>query len=435
MNYCARNAAFFALGLCIAATGSLAQDTAMPERVFTSVEVVGNDRFRDEDVRATSGLRPGEAYTEDDIVAGVEALEFTGEFESVRIFSRGDTLTIRVKEEPEFTGSLAFGLGYDSDIGAFGNIGLRLDDVLDGRRFDAELTFSQEVLIASTELSGDAFWPGERRGGVRANFSQFDYDDTLFDFETATLSPYIGFGDSAAGFSGEFRLTGLWTDISSVDPLASNILQAEAGDRFVAGPGVSLVWNDPAQGRWSAGVELDSYGGDASFSDARIALAFETPFIGPTSLKTRARYGAVSGDTTVADRRTLGGSSMRGFARGGITPVDFCAGCGAGGADVTTDLGGERYAVVQVDLMLPIMQDRLPFTPSIYFDAGSVWDVGSTTAPSGVLFDDRTWRTSYGLAVTAETPYGDLSASYAIDSDSESFDDTATFGLAFTSRF
>ena len=64
--------------------GSLAAQTDDAARVFRSIEVTGNDRFRDRDVLATADLRPGEPYTEADIVAAVEALEFTGEFRSVR---------------------------------------------------------------------------------------------------------------------------------------------------------------------------------------------------------------------------------------------------------------------------------------------------------------------------------------------------------------
>ena len=439
MKNCAR---FFCVCLCLifsSITPLHAQTEAAAERSFSRIDVTGNSRFRDEDVRATADLRPGVPYTRDDIVAAVEALEFTGEFKTVRVFSRGGVLTIEVDDAPEFTGNLSFGLGYDSDIGAFGTVGLRLDDILNGRTFEADLTYSPEVLITKADLSGGSFWPGGRPGGVRAGFSRFDYDDALFDFESATLSPYLGFGNRDDGFAGEVRLTGLWTDITSVDATGSAIIQAEAGDRFVFGPGLSLNWSDAETKSWAAGLQIDVFRGDADFVEASLAFNWDTPFVGPTFIRSRARVGAVTaiGDssTTVADRRVLGGSSMRGFARGGITPVDFCAGCGAGGADVTTDLGGERYAVLQVDLMLPKFSENLPFTPSVYFDVGSAWDIDTATAPSGVLFDERSWRTSYGLAVTAETPFGDLSASYAVDSDGEFYDDTASFGLSFTSRF
>jgi len=430
-------ASLFALFL---SNGSLvAQATDDLVRVFQTIEVTGNDRFRDQDILATADLRPGEPYTEDDILAAVEALEFTGEFRSIRIFSQGDVLTIAVDEEPEFSGALTFGLGYDTDNGAFGTVGVELADIWGGLDLDAGLRLSEQVILGTVDLSGDAFWPGDRSGGVRGGFALFDYDDTLFDFRTGNISPYVTFGNSDTGFDGEVRITALWTDISSVDPDASPIVQAEAGDRFVAGPGVSLRWQDTEQARWAVGVNVDVYGGDTQFVDASLGFTLNIPLMASTKLRSSGRIGAITGlsdgTTTVADRRTLGGASMRGFARGGLTPVDFCAGCGAGGEDVITDLGGERYAVLQNDLLFTGLAERLPFTPGLYFDIGSVWDVDSPTAPAGTLFDEQVWRTSFGLALTSETPLGNFSASYAIETDAEDFDDTERFGLAFSTRF
>lgn len=423
----------------IAATSSFAQDFTEPDaRVFTTITVTGNDRFRDGDVLATSGLEPGQAYTEADIVDAVEALEFTGEFRRVRIFSSGQNLTIDVDEEPDYSGDLTFGLGADSDVGVFGSVGLTLDNVLGGKTLSSELTFSQEVIIGRASLSSDTFWPTDLAGGVRVEFADFDYDNTLFDFRTALLQPYVQF-DQGNGLSGEFRLSGLWTDISSVDADASAIVQSEEGRRFVAGPGVALNWKGTDGAPWSVGASVDVYGGDASFAEATLAFSTSIGFTDWSSLRVRGRLGTIKGfgdDTvTAADRLTLGGTSMRGFARGGITPVDFCAGCGGGGEDVTTSLGGERYAVLQNDLLLPVFADSLPFTPGLYFDIGKVWGVTSDTAPSGALLDDGIWRSSAGLALTAETPLGDFSASYALTTRSEDFDDTERFTLSFISEF
>lgn len=426
------------LAAILIATAAMPQELT-GERVFSTINVTGNERFRDGDVLATSGLRAGEPYTEAEIVSAVEALEFTGEFRNVRIFSSGPNLTIDVEEEPDYSGDLTFGIGADSDIGIFGSVGLALDNVLGGKTFSSDLTFSKEVVIASAALTGDTFWPGENAGGVRLEYADFDYDNTLFDFQTASLQPFVSFGQNTDGFAGEFRVTGLWTDISSVDPDASAIIQGEEGNRFVAGPGVALNWQGTQGTPWSFGASIDVYGGDAEFGEATLAFATHIPVADWSSLRMRARLGAVTGfgseGVTAADRLTLGGTSMRGFARGGITPVDFCAGCGGGGEDITTSLGGERYAVLQNDLLLPIFSDTLPFTPGLYFDVGKVWNVGSETAPSGVLFDDGKWRSSAGVAITAETPLGDFSASYALTTNAEDFDDTERFTLSFISQF
>ncbi|MEL6170164.1 MAG: BamA/TamA family outer membrane protein [Pseudomonadota bacterium] len=416
------------------------QDTATNgERMFRAIQVTGNDRFRDGDILETSGLKPGEAYTESDLVAAVEALEFTGEFRRIRIFSEGDVLTIDVREEPEFSGNLTFGLGYDSDTSAFGFVGLRLEDILGGRDLSARVTIAEEVQSGTFDFSGEPFWFGSRAGGVRGSVARYDYDDTLFDFSTAAVAPYLSFGNRREGFSGDVRLTVLGTDISSVDPAASAILLSEEGERLVAGPGLSLRWSDATRNRWSAGINVDVFGGDSEFVDTSVAVTTRLPISGSLALRTQGRIGAVTGigdgTTTVAERRTLGGSTMRGFARGGITPVDFCAGCGAAGEDINTSLGGERYAVLQNDLLFTGLGNRLPLVPSIYFDVGSVWSVDSATAPSGVLLDEQEWRSSIGLALSAETNLGIFSASVALETESEDFDDEEQFTLSFIASF
>ena len=418
------------------ASNTTAQQLEPGERVFSTIAVIGNERFRDGDVLATADLQTGVPYTEADIVVAVEALEFTGEFRNVRIFSSGPILTIEVDEEPDYTGNLTFGIGADSDVGVFGALGLSLENVLGGRNFSSDLTLSKEVVIASAALTGDAFWPGDRPGGVRLNYADYDYDNTLFDFQTGSLQPFITFGDGNDALAGELRLTGLWSDITSVDADASAIIQAEEGNRFVGGPGVSLTWSS---GPWSIGTSVDIYGGDADFGEATLAFSTRVPIADWSALRMRARLGAVkafgSSETTATDRLTLGGTSMRGFARGGITPVDFCAGCGGGGEDITTSLGGDRYAVLQNDLLLPIFSDTLPFTPGLYFDLGKVWGLDRTTAPSGVLRDDGIWRSSAGLAITAQTPLGDFSASYALTTRAEDYDETERFTVSFISQF
>ena len=66
-------------------------------------------------------------------------------------------LTIVVDEEPEFSGALTFGLGYDTDTGAFGTVGVELADIWGGSDLEAGLTLSEEVIRGSADLSGDAF--------------------------------------------------------------------------------------------------------------------------------------------------------------------------------------------------------------------------------------------------------------------------------------
>lgn len=411
-------------------------------RAFERIDVVGNTRFRDGDILATADLRPGEPYAEDDIVSSVEALEFTGEFRSVRIFSDGPLLTIEVDEEPEYHGALTFGLGYEDGTGAFGTIGLSLDDALGNQsKVRARLTFGEEFTTASASVANDSFWGGGRAGGVRLAFGDYRYDDALFEYRTAAVSPYLSFEVGSIG-AGEVRLTAFRSDIDHVDPDASPIIQAEAGERVLFGPGVSLVLGSPTQGdrAWALRLDQDFYGGDADTSRTELKFAGRLGFGGGKgAVRTRVELGHVTGlgnnETTVADRFTLGGAAMRGFALGGISPRDVCLGCGAGGEDLITDLGGEFYAVARTEIVLPLFDERPMLEPFLFADVGSVWSVDSAVAPAGVLQDEQSWRSAAGIGVAIATPLGRFSATYAPHIDGDLYDDEAEFAISFNSEF
>jgi len=415
--------------------------SAQDARVFDEIIVTGNDRFRDGDVLATSGLEVGVPYTESDIVAAVEALEFTGEFRDIRIFSKDTTLTISVDEEPSFQGSLSFGLGYDSDDGVFGALGVKIADAFGGPTdLSLEVTVAEEVTKAAANVSNPRFWGEGRPGGVRASLQEFSYEDALFDFGEAKVGPYLTFGEQP-GPVGEVRLNLRATDVDGIDATASDILKAEGGENTTYGLGGSVVFG-AAEGSdipWALRFDLDVYGGDIDYTDARITWSSRVPIFAGTHLRTRGALGSVMGRggsaTTIAERFSIGGSRMRGFARNGISVQDLCAGCGTGGDDIITDLGGQNFAVLQNDLEMPLFGEGSPIMPSVFVDVGSVWDIDADTAPSGVLLDEQEWRSSAGLAVSAKTPLGDLVASYALVTNAEDTDDTAEFNLFFSNEF
>lgn len=424
-----------------AGTASVNAQTTPGPRAFDRIIVTGNERFRDGDVLETAGLAPGTVYEESDLIAAVEALQFTGEFQTVRMFSNENVLTIEVIEEPEYSGNLTFGAGYDSDSGVFGSLGLRLNEALGaGSLFDGKLTFAGEFIEADASLSSDRFWGDGRAGGVHAHYYDYSYDDTLFDYSDAAISPFYGF-QLGNGGTGEVRLTARMTEIGNVDPAASAIIQAEAGDRFVAGPGLSFRFGDTTDegGSWAFRLDQDFFFGDADLSRTRVAVSGRLPIYGGVFARTNIEFGTVSGlngsQPDAADRFTLGGSAMRGFARGGISPRDVCAGCGGGGANVVTDLGGNVYAVARTELVVPLFESMPELEPFVFADIGSVWNVDTAVAPSGTLFDDRELRRSAGIGLSMNTPVGRLSATYAFYIDGQPFDDQAELGLSFSGAF
>lgn len=423
---------------------------ANPEpRVFNQIDVRGNERFRDQDVIVSSGLQTGVLLGQEDLVAAVEALEYTGEFEDIVITSDGDTLIVTVEEAPTYSGGLTFGLGYDTNNGVFGVAGLSIDDAFGTQaELRGNLFFADEVQTLRFQIKSEDFWSQDMRGGVRVSYGNYEYDNTTFQFETAKVEPYIVFDAWDRGAL-EFRYTFARSDIKNVDATASPIIQGEAGALNNSGVGFSFATGSsffdaerPPLDGWSLRFDQDftGLGGDTELSFSRLSLAARKQLSSNGfAIRTRIEMGAVVGlgsdDPRASERVSLGGARLRGFERGTVAPRDVCLGCGVGGSDQTTLLGGNYYAVARTDLLIPLFPARPEFETFAFFDIGSAWNVDTATAPSGTLEDEKDWRRSIGIGASFDTQLGKFEAYYAVDTDGNAFDEVQEFGLTFRTQF
>lgn len=440
---------FFGSGyFCAQFDPALAQSGLAP-RVFDRIVVNGNDRFRDRDIIVTSGLETGIPLDENDLIAAYEALEATAEFDSVVIESQGATLVITVDETPGYSGGLTFGAGYDTDNGLFGAMGLALDDVGNSNlQIRSNLFFAKEAQTFFAVVRSEDFWSPGVRGGIRLNYGNYEYDNVTYDYRSGQIEPYLGF-DIGAGAVGEVRLTVARRDITNVAATASPIIAAEAGARTSFGVGFSLstgsefmeAENGVLDG-WLLRFDQDftGLGGDTDLSTTKLTFAARKQLSpGGFAIRTNVELAAVVGTggdrPRASERFALGGSSLRGFERGTVAPRDICAGCGAGGADQVTLLGGNYYAVARTDVLFPIFPDRPELETFAFFDVGTAWNVDTATAPAGVLDDDRNWRRSFGIGASFDTELGKFEAYVALKTEGETFDEDLKFGLTFRTQF
>jgi outer membrane protein insertion porin family len=438
------------IGLTLAALLYSSPAWSSPEpRVFTEIQVVGNDRFKDQDVLVTAGIAPGEQLGEIELRSAVEALEFTGEFREVSITSQGSVLIITVREEPEYTGGLNFALGYDSDSGVLGVMGFVLRDVHGpDTEYRGDLSIAEEAQTLNLSYRAPNFWGDTRSGGVRFGYENYDYDNDLFDYQVATVSPYYNFkiGESVGA---ELRYSLSWDKIDNVDVGASNILITEAGSRVSSGVGISLITGSELLGRngiggssWSLRFDQDftGLGGDTNLSTTKLNFFGKMPIGGSGfAIRSRIELGKVSGrgstNPVATDRFFLGGASLRGFERGTISPRDVCVGCAPGGGDQVTNLGGNSFAVARTDILIPIFPESSLIETFIFGDVGSSWDVETSAAPTGTLISDRQFRSSAGIGLSIATQIGTFESYLALGTNGERYDETSKFGLTFRSEF
>ena len=442
-----RVCAFAAALSCVVFSGLEAQDAPQP-RVFNTIVVDGNKRFTAQDIVATTGLQTGVLIGEPELMAAVESLQFTGEFEEVVITSANTTLIIQVEEEPVYSGGLTFGVGYDTDDGVFGTVGVSINNAFDkGVAIDGRIRAAEQSQSLTFSVQSENFWAQGRPGGVRFAVENYDYDNTTYDYTFASIEPFVTFMTSERSLV-ELRYTLAWKDVYGINSLASPIIFAERGDELLSGLGFSYVIVSSAKpdalspSAWTLRFDQDftGLGGDAAYSDSRLTLNARqklTPsgFAVRTTVEFGASLGLGSDNPRVSERFSLGGANLRGFERSTISPRDICLGCAPGGGNLVTILGGNYYAVARTDLLVPIFKQQPQLETFAFFDVGSVWDVQTNTPPAGLLDDGADIRMSYGIGTSFDTGLGKFEAYLALGTEGEVFDERQEFGVSFRAQF
>jgi outer membrane protein insertion porin family len=126
----------------------------------------------------------------------------------------------------------------------------------------------------------------------------------------------------------------------------------------------------------------------------------------------------------INERFYLGGTTLRGFANGGIGP-----------RDITTDdaLGGNWFYRGSAEVEFPSgLPDDLGVRFFTFADLGSLG--GIATSGPGIV-DSGTLRSSAGAGVSWKSPLGLIRANVAGAITKESYDNTEIFQFNFGTRF
>ena len=134
----------------------------------------------------------------------------------------------------------------------------------------------------------------------------------------------------------------------------------------------------------------------------------------------------ISGNSRVTDRYFMGSQVMRGFAPHGIGPRD----------DATGDaLGGNKFAVARLEALFPIgLPEEYGISGGIFYDAGSLWDVGEIYTAT-VNSNDFQLRQVIGASLFWTTPIGPLRFNWTETLSKETGDIDQGFELTVSTEF
>jgi len=421
-------------------------------RVFVErINIFGNTRTREYVIRREFDIAEGDAFNQSLLTRAERRIRGLGIFSNVKIDrARGsapDRVVINVNVEEQPTGDVSFGVGADLS-GSFLTTAALTERNFLGRGQFVRLaagvgTGNQTYDFSYTE----PYFLGRR---ISAGFDLFrrdsgDQDNRSFDVSNTGGSLRLGFPITESVTFGVFY-TFDQENISDVNVLtAPQSIIATQGNVFTSSVGYNISYNtldniqNPTSGinlRFTQ--EFAGVGGDVNFvkTEARVSYYHELNANREIIGLLRARAGNIFGigeDVRILDNFFAGGDLVRGFENRGIGPRE--SGQGTIGDDA---LGGTNFFGVsaEVTFPFPLLPRSSGLKASIFADAGSIFGFneqpGATLEPGS---DDLSVRSSVGVGVLWNSPFGPLRGDFAIVTSDENFDDRQFFSVGGGARF
>jgi outer membrane protein insertion porin family len=304
------------------------------------------------------------------------------------------------------------------------------------------LDFSFQKGESNTRFSFDFAEPAlmgqNTRFGLSMGRFQTDNENALYDTAITSFSPSLGFAIADdARLNLRYRLAA--EDLTDVDGSASAVVvnEALAGQLTTSALGYALTYDNRSSGlNPDAGIlvrldqEYAGVGGDNNYLKTSAQATAQTTIVDDRiTLKATLEGGLLNyatGNSRVTDRFFMGSQVMRGFAPNGIGPRD----------DTTGDaLGGNRFAVARLEAQFPLgLPEEYGITGGVFYDAGSLWDVGETFGET-INYNDFTLRQVVGASIFWDTPIGPLRFNWTEALSKQTGDIEQGFELTVSAEF
>ena len=409
-------------------------------RVFVErINIIGNSRTLDEVIRREFRLVEGDAFNTSKLSDTFKRINDLDFFKHVEINnspgSAPDKSVVSVAVEEKSTGSLSFGVGYSTDSGPLVDVGIKERNLLGKGQ---SLNLNGALAGKSSNISLSFTEPYFLNREVSAGFDIFHSTVDLQD-SSSFSSSQTGFS-LRAGYPITEPLSQGWSytlksnNLSNVKDTASDFIKAQAGSTLHSEIGHVLFYDKrnstskPTDGYFvRMNNNLAGLGGDSKYFKNRITAANYYQIAKGWILSASGSVGVVTGlgeDVSVLDRFSLGGSSLRGFAVGGVGPRD----------KTTLDsLGGELIYSGGIDLEVPLgLPPELGISGKLFSDFGSLTGVNPS---SDNVYENASVRASVGAGIGWVSPVGPISIEYGVPVMKENYDKLESFRINFGTRF
>ncbi|MGA7805063.1 outer membrane protein assembly factor BamA [Bradyrhizobium sp.] len=415
------------------------------------IEIHGNTRTRDYVIQREFDFGEGDAYNKTLIDRAERRLKSLNYFKTVKISTKpgsaSDRVVLDVEADDQATGDFTISGGYSTTDGLLAEVKVG-DRNFYGTGDSVQAAVSYGQYARGLDLSvADPYFLGTR---ISAGVEPF--------FRQSSSSPYQSYGSDTYGANlvlgtpiteqtlVQWRYS-LYDQKVTIDPASlaappSLAIQqaAAAGTQLVSAVGDTVTYSTldntkmPTSGiKSQLTQDLAGLGGDVKFLRTTEDVRYYQSLPGDLVGMVRAQGGYITGlggQQVPLLNSFFGGPSMvRGFATNGFGPRDLTPGT------TMDNVGGSMYWATTAELQsaIPGVPQEYGLRASAFVDAGSVFGYGGPTTfgtQSVQVANANVLRSSVGVGLTWASPFGALTASYAVPITKAAYDVVQPFNFS-----
>ncbi|RWN34398.1 MAG: outer membrane protein assembly factor BamA [Mesorhizobium sp.] len=425
------------------------------------IEIRGNDRTRDYVIRREFDVSEGDAFNQVLIQRAKKRLESLNYFEKVDIStvpgSQPDQVVLVVDVVEKSTGEFSVGAGYST---GGDTAGPSVEGSVTERNFlgrgqfiklsagggknsrDYSLSFTEPYFLGRRIAAGFDIFKSTRE------YDNYDSDTTGATVRfglpiTDSISTQLAYNISQEKYELDDNCDANGDGVPDLGcSVSTAILDGiEQSPWIKSSVSLGLVYNtiddmkSPHEGIYATTtVEVAGLGGDAKFvkvtgrGSIYQTLSEQYDLVGLISGGAGHVEGYGSDGLRIFDQFQSTDRMIRGFAYGGIGPVDTATG---------DHLGGTTYfnASAEAQFPLPVIPESFGLRGAVFADAATLY--GSKVDTAGVTQDSvgMKLRASVGLGLMWASPFGPIRIDYAIPVKKEARDDVQEFNFGISTRF
>ena len=424
-----------------------------PRTYVERIDIHGNTRTRGYVIRREFDISEGDAYNKALINRAERRLKNLNYFKTVKISTKPgsvqDRVVLDVEVAEQSTGEFTISGGYSTTDGLLAEVKLGDRNFLgSGKAVNFTGTYGQYTRGFDLSAS-EPYFLGTRVSAGIDLYDKQSYTSSYQSYGSNTYGAMLQFGTPITDQLGVQYRYSIYNQSLTLDPTSLTaapslpIQQAAlAGPAWVSAVGSTVTYStldnnkNPTDGiKSQLSQDLAGLGGDVNFlrttEDVRYYHALNDDVVGMV----RAQGGYITGwggQQVPLMNTFFGGPTMvRGFAPNGFGPRDLTPGT------TMDNVGGSMYWATTAEL-----QSAIPGVPKEYglkalafVDSGSVFGYSGPTifpgsAQSLQVANSNVVRSSVGVGLSWDSPFGPLSINYAVPLSKAPYDVVQPFGFS-----